>query len=128
MAQIKIYGLRDHLRPIKAPLSDVIHECIVEAFGLPRDKKFHRFFPIDAEDFFFPADRSEKYTIIEISLFEGRTISAKKKLIRLLFLRLGELGIAPEDLEITLSETPRENWGIRGLPADEIELNYTIEV
>ena len=33
MAQIKIYGVAEHLRPIQARLSDVIHACIVEALS-----------------------------------------------------------------------------------------------
>jgi len=128
MAQVKVYGLREHLDPIKVQLSDAIHACVVQAFDFPRDKKNHRFFPLEPEDFFFPDGRTARYTIIEISLFEGRTIAAKKSLIRLLFQRAQECGIAPADLEIALTETPRENWGIRGLPADELELNYTVEV
>ena len=58
MAQIKIYGLREHLDPIKAQLSDVIHDCVVEALEFPRDKRAHRFFPMAAEDFTWPASAS----------------------------------------------------------------------
>jgi hypothetical protein len=35
MAQIKIYGLKSTLNPIKAQLSDVIHGCVVEALKFP---------------------------------------------------------------------------------------------
>jgi hypothetical protein len=129
MAQVKIYGRREHLQPIKARLSAVIHACVVEALQYPPDKRFHRFFPLDADDFAYPPDRTERYTIVEISMFEGRSIEAKKTLIRLLFERAGsELGLSPQDLEITLFETPRHAWGIRGLPADELTLNYSVSV
>ena len=129
MAQVKIYGRAEQLRAARARLSDAIHACAVEALRLPADKRFHRFFPLAAEDFVYPADRSERYTVIEVSMFEGRSVEAKKQLIRLLFARLGaELGIAPGDLEITITETPRHNWGIRGVPADELELNYRVSV
>ena len=129
MAQIKIYGLKEHLNPIKMQLSDLIHACVMEAFGLPEGKRAHRFFPLAEDDFYYPADRSSRYTIIEISLFEGRSIEAKKQLFRLLFERAqDELNMAPLDLEITLTETPRHNWGIRGVPGDELDLNYKIEV
>jgi hypothetical protein len=53
MAQVKIYGLAHHLNPIKSELSEVIHECVVEALSFPADKRFHRFFSLDAEDFIF---------------------------------------------------------------------------
>jgi phenylpyruvate tautomerase PptA (4-oxalocrotonate tautomerase family) len=129
MAQIKIYGLGAQLNPIKRKLSDVIHSCVVDALAFPEGKRAHRFFPLDESDFFYPTGRTDRYTIVEISLFEGRAIESKKRLIRLLFERVeAVLGIAPSDLEITLTETPRHNWGFRGLPGDEIGLDYKVEV
>ena len=129
MAQVKIYGIGTHLNPVKAKLSDVIHSCVVDALQYPADKRAHRFFPVDAADFFYPAGRTERYTIIEISVFEGRSMETKKRLIRLLFERIGaELGISSQDVEVTITETPKHNWGLRGLPGDEISLNYKVDV
>ena len=129
MAQIKVYGLKKHLSQTKALLSDTIHACAVEALALPPDKRFHRFFLLDPDDFYYPADRTEKYTIIEISMFEGRSLAAKKRLITLLFDRLSrDVRIAVQDVEITIFETPRHNWGIRGQPGDELGLSYKVDV
>jgi phenylpyruvate tautomerase PptA (4-oxalocrotonate tautomerase family) len=129
MSQVIVYGNTDHLTQHRAALSDTIHSCLVDAIGLPADKRFHRFIRLDREDFLYPADRSERYTIIEISMFEGRGAETKKSLIRLLFERLQvECGISPQDVEITIFETPRANWGIRGLPGDELGLTYKVEV
>ena len=129
MSQIKIYGLRENLDPIKAELSDIIHSCVVDALNFPPDKRTHRFFPLDPADFYYPSGRTTKYTIIEISMFEGRSVAAKKHLIRLLFERIQQhLNILPQDLEITITETPKHNWGFRGMSGDEIELNYKVEV
>ena len=129
MAQIKIYGVAEYLRPIQARLSDVIHACVVEALDYPPGKRFHRFLPLQPEDFVFPSDRSAQYTIIEISMFEGRSAAARKRLITLLFAKIAsEIGIDPQDIEITITETPRTNWGIRGRPGDELGLEYRVEV
>lgn len=129
MSQIKVYGLKENLNPIKNELSETIHSCVVEALSFPPGKRFHRFIGLDREDFYYPADRSDRYTIIEISMFEGRSVEAKKKLIRLLFDKLNrELGIPTSDIEITIFETPKHNWGIRGLPGDEIGLGYEVKV
>jgi 5-carboxymethyl-2-hydroxymuconate isomerase len=128
MTQVKIYGIKDYLNPIKQQLSDAIHSCVVEALQYPLDKRFHRFFPLDKSDFYYSLERSSRYTIIEFSMLEGRSVEAKKKLIRLLFERLQPLGISSQDLEITIFETPKHNWGFRGLPGDEHELNYKVDV
>ena len=129
MAQIKIYGVASRLDPIKARLSDAIHSCVVDALSFPAEKRFHRFIALADEDFVFPADRTDKYTIVEIDMFEGRSTETKKELIRLLFERVcRQCHIAPNDLEIHMTETPRSHWGIRGLPADELPLSYKVRV
>jgi 5-carboxymethyl-2-hydroxymuconate isomerase len=128
MVQVKIYGLKEYLNPIKMPLSDTVHSCIMDALQYPADKRAHRFFPLDKSDFFYPAGRSDRYTIMEFSMIDGRSVEAKKKLIRLLFERVQPFGISEQDLEMTIFETPKHNWGFRGLPGDEHQLNYTIEV
>jgi phenylpyruvate tautomerase PptA (4-oxalocrotonate tautomerase family) len=129
MSQVKIFGLQGSLSPVMRQVSDVIHSCVVDALAYPQDKRAHRFFPLEREEFYYPPGRTERYTIIEFSMFEGRTIEAKKKLIRLLFERFeSELGIGPNDVEITIFETPMHNWGFRGLPGDEHALNYKVNV
>jgi len=129
MSQVKIFGLRSSLSPIIREVSDVIHACVVDALQYPVDKRAHRFFPLEPGEFFYPAGRTERYTIIEISMFEGRSVEAKKALIRLLFERFAAvLAIGPQDVEITIFETPKHNWGFRGLPGDEHALDYKVNV
>ena len=129
MPQVKIYGLREQLDPLVPAMSDVIQSCVVEALQYPPEKRAHRFFKLERSEFFFPPDRTSQYTIIEFSMFEGRSVEAKKKLMRLMFERFErQLGIAPQDLEMTIFETPKGNWGFRGLPGDEHSLNYKVEV
>jgi len=129
MSQIKIYGLKKALERHQTRLSDAIHQAIVASLAYPIDKKFHRFISLDQSDFLFPTDRSSNYTIIEISMFEGRSIQTKKSLIGLLFQRIEqEAGISPQDVEITIFETPKYNWGIRGQCGDELALGYRVNV
>ena len=129
MAQIKIYGIRERLSPVRERLSDTIHECVVEALQFPVDKRAHRFFLMDKDDFIYPAGRTDAYTIIEITMIEGRTVEAKKKLIRLLFDKIrDQVNIAHQDIEICIQESAAYNWGFRGMHGDEIKLNYKINV
>ena len=129
MSQVKIYGVDSQLVPKRELLSDVIHSCIMDALGMPKDKRAHRFIALAKEDFLMPGGRTEAYTIIEISMIEGRTPETKKKLIRLLFDRIQEqIGITHMDLEICIYESPACNWGFRGMHGDEIKLIYDINV
>lgn len=129
MAQVKIYGNTATIQTKRDAISTAIHASVMEALSYPPEKRFHRFFALDSADFIYPDDRTENYIIIEISMFEGRSIEAKKRLIHLLFTNLREhAGIYEHDVEITLFETPKEHWGIRGLSGDELALNYKVEV
>ncbi len=128
MAQIKIYGLKSALGGHQREISDAIHAAVVESLAMPLEKRFHRFFALERDEFFFPADRSDNYLILEISLFEGRSVETKKQLIRALFDHLNGAGFAPHDVEITLFETPRASWGIRGQCGDELGLSYKVEI
>ena len=50
MAQIKIYGIKEKLAPVRERLSEVIHECVMDALQFPTDKRAHRFFLMEKED------------------------------------------------------------------------------
>jgi phenylpyruvate tautomerase PptA (4-oxalocrotonate tautomerase family) len=69
VAQIKIYGVKEHLNPIK------------------------------------------------VSMFEGRSVETRTDLVRSQFERAQrKLGLAAADLEVTITERPKRNWGFRGRP------------
>ena len=128
MAQFKIYGRNDLLRPLRTRLSDTVHAAAVDVLGLHAAKRFHRFFPLSADDFPTPEGRSKKYTIIEIVMFTGRTVATKKAFYQRLYRDFADhLGIEPADLEIAIMETPRHDWGIRGQAGDEPTLNYRVD-
>jgi hypothetical protein len=129
MAQVTVYGHREALAPNRSRWSDLIQEALVAALGLPKDKRFQRFIPLDPGDFIHPADRTSAYTIIEISLFEGRSPEALKALLKKLMADAqSAFGTHPNDLEITLFESPKRCWGIRGKTGDELELAYKLDV
>jgi hypothetical protein len=130
MAQFKIHGYRSTLAPRRDAMSDVVHAAATTVLGLPDDKRAHRFFLLDREDFRAPAGRSDDYTIVEVLMFAGRTTATKKALYRDLYERFErDLGIASVDLEIIVLETPRHDWGIRGLPGDELtDLTYQVDI
>jgi phenylpyruvate tautomerase PptA (4-oxalocrotonate tautomerase family) len=76
-----------------------------------------------------PAGRSERYTRIEVILFSGRSLDAKKSLYQAVVANLHELGVPTSEIKIVLLEAPPEDWGLRGgQPASEIDLGFRIDV
>ncbi|MDH5718269.1 MAG: tautomerase family protein [Spirochaetia bacterium] len=129
MAQIKIYGLKENINKNRKAISKAIHDSVITALEYPVEKKFHRFISLEKENFIFSKERTDNYIIIEISMFEGRSKAAKKKLIQTIFTNIkNQASIHPNDVEITIIETPKENWGIRGFCGDELKLKYKVDV
>ncbi|WP_256669938.1 tautomerase family protein [Pseudomonas sp. OIL-1] len=100
---IVIYGIKEHLNPVKAQLFEVIHGCMQSVLGMSENKGAHRFIPMDAEDFYYPGGRTPTYTVIGINTMQGRAPETQKALIKELFNRIESVvGISPVDVEVTL--------------------------
>lgn len=127
MAQVKVYGNRSVWGERRAEISDALHEALVRTWQLPADKRFHRFLLLDDGDMVAP--RSDSYLVVEIVCFAGRSREAKRALIAALYDDVApRLGLAANDLEIVIVESPKENWGIRGMSGDELTLSYRVDV
>lgn len=130
MPQAKIYGIREHLTPDRDAISEAVNESIAQAFQFPRERRLQRFFPMDRADFIYPEhERSERYTIIEISTFEGRSPETLRDLVRQICRRISDAtGREPRDIDVIVTQQPRHAWGLMGEPGDEIRLTYKVEV
>ncbi|WNB84506.1 hypothetical protein [Cellulomonas sp. ATA003] len=54
MAQIKVFGRSDVWAGRQAEVSDALQAALVAAWGLPPEKRFHRFLLSDADDVVVP--------------------------------------------------------------------------
>jgi hypothetical protein len=129
---IVIYGIKENLKPVKTKKSDVIHGCLMSTLGLPEHKRFHRFIPMDRDDFFYSVEdgRTDSYTVLEINLMVGRKKETIKSLTKAIFCEFDrQLGISMTDVEIIIHEQPAHCWGFRGMTGDEAQdLTYKINV
>jgi phenylpyruvate tautomerase PptA (4-oxalocrotonate tautomerase family) len=111
----------------KAGLLDAIHLAVVEALRIPDEDRTQILTEHPAEAFEIPPGRSNRFILVEITLFAGRSLDAKRRLYRAVVTNLGRLGIPPSDVVIVLREEPLENWGIRGgTPASEVDLGFEV--
>lgn len=113
----------------KARFLGAVHAALVEALRIPHDDKVLRLVEHAAEDFIIPGDKGERYTRIEIMMFAGRSLDAKRKLYQAIVRNLEPFGVPGTDIKIVLVEVPAENWGIRGgHAACDIELGFDVRV
>ena len=113
----------------KAGLLDAIHVAVVEALRIPDDDRTQILTEHPAEAFEIPPGKGDRFTLVEITMFAGRSLDAKRRLYRAVVTNLGRLGIPPSDVVIVLREEPLENWGIRGgTPASEVDLGFEVGI
>ena len=125
MPLIKIEIETGKSKEYKAQLLDIIHQTLVNCIQIPENDRRQRLYELEKENF-EKIGRSADYTIIEITLFKGRSMEAKRKLYKQLTEKLHlQLHIPIMDITIVLNEIPLENWGIRGgYPASELDLDF----
>jgi phenylpyruvate tautomerase PptA (4-oxalocrotonate tautomerase family) len=113
----------------KKAILDAVHEALIAAFKIPEDDRNQRLHEYSEEDFERRRTRSANCLIIEITAFKGRSREAKKRLFAAITENLQtKAWIAPNDVIIVINEQPLENWGIGGLPADEVNLGFNVKV
>jgi phenylpyruvate tautomerase PptA (4-oxalocrotonate tautomerase family) len=116
-------------RTEKSRLLDAIHAAAVEALQIPDEDRTQILTEHPADAFEFPPGRGERFTLVEVTMFAGRSLDAKRRLYRAVVRHLGRLGIPPSDVLIVLNEVPLENWGIRGgTPASDVDLGFEVGI
>jgi phenylpyruvate tautomerase PptA (4-oxalocrotonate tautomerase family) len=129
MPLVKIETRRGLSREAKQRALAAVHDALVSAFRIPENDRHQRIIEYDAEDFVIPPGKGERYTIVQIDAFAGRSLDAKRLLYKEIVAGLGSAGIPPEDILIVIHDVPPESWGIRGgQAASDVDLGFDIEV
>jgi phenylpyruvate tautomerase PptA (4-oxalocrotonate tautomerase family) len=112
-----------------AAIMEAVYQAQREALKVPDGDRQIRYVEHKPDFFSVPPGKTENYTLVEITLFPGRSLKAKRHLYKSIVQRFGALGIAPSDIFIVLYEPPLDNWGLRGgIPASEVDLGFNLNV
>lgn len=129
MPSTTIEVIRQYSRDEESAVVEAVQSALVDALKLPEEDRTVRLVVHEPHRFAIPPDRTDRYTVVSVDLFEGRSMDAKRNLYRALVDNLGHLGIPADHVKVLLREIPPENWGIRGgRPASDVELGFRIDV
>jgi phenylpyruvate tautomerase PptA (4-oxalocrotonate tautomerase family) len=116
-------------RAEKARLLDAVHAAAVEALKILDEDRTQILTEHPADAFELPPGKGDRFTLIAVTMFAGRSLDAKRRLYQTVVGNLGRLGIPPSDVLVVLHEVPLENWGLRGgTPASEVDLGFEVDV
>lgn len=111
-------------------LIDAVHAAMVEALKIPADDRILRLQAHAPHRFACPPGlaQPDRYTLVSIDLIPGRSLDAKRKLYAAIVARLAPLGVPADHVQVRLREIPREDWGLGGRAASDIDLGFKIDV
>ena len=113
----------------KELLASFVHETMVEVLKIPEHDRLIRITEYNENSFYCQKNGSDNYVLIEISMFPGRSLEAKRQLYKQLCHGMAKFGISVEDTRVVLHEVPMDNWGIRGGQAgSDIVLGFNTNV
>jgi phenylpyruvate tautomerase PptA (4-oxalocrotonate tautomerase family) len=129
MPHVRIEIVKGRSLAERRQLFQAVHDALIEAFRIPDEDRIQRIVEHDTENFEIPPGSSDRYTLIEITAFPGRSAEAKRDLYRVLVQRLGQIAIDPMDVSVVIMEPALESWGLRGgRSAADVDLGFSLDV
>jgi len=111
-----------------AEIVAAVQRALIEGIRIPDTDRCIRILEYPAGTFHAPPGRGRAYSVLEISMFAGRSREAKGRLYAALQRELGAFGLAEGDLKVIIHDVPFDNWGLRGKPADPATLTFKVDV
>jgi phenylpyruvate tautomerase PptA (4-oxalocrotonate tautomerase family) len=111
-----------------AEIIAAVQRALVDGIRIPAEDRHIRILEYPAGAMAVPEDRGERATLIEISMFAGRSIEAKRRLYGALQREMAAFGLGPRDLKVVNHDEPRENWSVGGLALSDVELKFKVDV
>ena len=106
MPLVKIEIIKGQSKEYKTTLLQSVHEGLVNSLSIPNDDRNQRLYELDECFYERSPDKTEKFTLIELTIFPGRSTKMKKDAISEITRLLGaRLQIEP--LDILLSSINR---------------------
>ena len=113
----------------RAGFLEALHEAFVGALKYPAGDKLLRLIEHAPDSYLIPHGMGERFTRIEIVLFAGRSLDAKRALYRAAVQALRPFGVPASDVKVVLIEISTENVGFRGgKAACDVDLGYDLDV
>jgi phenylpyruvate tautomerase PptA (4-oxalocrotonate tautomerase family) len=129
MPNVTIEVRKRYTKEQEEGIINAVHAALMEGIKTPDWDKTIRLVVHEPHRFATPPGKDERYTLVDIDLFSGRSVNAKKDLYRAIVNKLGPFGIPADHIKVLLRESAVENWGVRGgLPASEVDLGFRVDV
>jgi phenylpyruvate tautomerase PptA (4-oxalocrotonate tautomerase family) len=114
----------------KRAMMDAVRGALGDALRVPEEDPAVRLVEYPREQFSppYPDRHSDRYTLVEVAMFKGRSLETKRRLYSAIVSGLARCEVPAEDVLVVLQESPRENWALGGIPQSEVDLGFEVEI
>ena len=106
-----------------------VHAGVQDALRVPDWDRTVRLIEHRPDHFPPPPGKGDRFTLVEVKMFAGRSIAAKRALYEGVVGRLAAVGVPRGDTMICLVEVPLDNMAVFGAsPASEMDLGFAVAV
>jgi phenylpyruvate tautomerase PptA (4-oxalocrotonate tautomerase family) len=118
---------------VEVEIIEAVQRALLETLKLPANDRNVKLMVHAPHRMIVPPTLSQpdKRTVVNVALFPGRSVEAKKRLYQAIVGNLESCAaaIARDHVLICLQEVPFEHWGIRGgQAASDVDLGFTTQI
>jgi len=131
MALARIEILEGRTSGEKRGMVDAVRTALSEALRAPPEDPLVRLseYPRGQFSLPYPDRHSDRYTLVEVTMFKGRSLETKRRLYDAIVCELACFDVPAEDVLIVLHEPAMENWGVNGgTPASEVDVGFEVDI
>jgi phenylpyruvate tautomerase PptA (4-oxalocrotonate tautomerase family) len=131
MALARIEILRGQAPAKRQEMVAAVRAALSEALQAPSEDPLVRLVEYQPGEFSvpYPDRHSDQYTLVEVTMFAGRSMSTKRRLYDGIVRRLSDLGVPAQDILIVIHEPPMHDWGVSGgIPASEVDVGFKVDI
>jgi phenylpyruvate tautomerase PptA (4-oxalocrotonate tautomerase family) len=131
MALARIEILEGRTPEVKRGMVDAVRSALSSALRAPAEDPCVRLAEYPQGEFSLPyPDRhSERYTLVEVTMFAGRSLETKRRLYEAIVAALARFDVPANDVLIVLHEPAMESWAVDGAtPASEVDVGFQVEI
>jgi phenylpyruvate tautomerase PptA (4-oxalocrotonate tautomerase family) len=129
MALARIEVIEGRSSDQKRQLLDAVHRALVDVLQVPDDDPMVTLVEQPRDHVIVPGGRSDQFTVVQITMFAGRSADTKRRLHQAIFDELSAAGVGRSDVLVVMHEPPMESWGVQGgVPASEAQLGFKVDI